>query len=123
FTGNVYPIAINGTYVGDGRVTQFSTQESPQVRDQLYNLSFQILKSGDASGINIPDLKYVNEFSSSTEYSRDKMDIYSYSRNVSLLYDKSYTGASNVITDVLNYTNPIPAVSQYFPSISGNLTS
>lgn len=123
FTGNVYPIAVNGTYIGDGRVTQFSTQESTQVRDQVYNLSFQILKSGNASGINIPDLKYVNEFSSSTEYSRDKMDIYSYSRNVSLLYDKSYTGASNVITNVLNYTNPIPSVSQYFPSISGNLTS
>lgn len=116
YTSGVMPIYCQSVFLGTGKITSLSFDAGTDVRDKIYNISFEILRSGDLSKVTgalytgITDsysfLPYLNSLSETYEYNQSNNLNTDFTRNISFDFEKGYfdriTGAHNLGVNILS---------------------
>ena len=115
-TGDYYPFVLNGVSLGSGKITSFSAEGGADVSNKFYNLSFQILKTGDLSFLtgqlfsgyvgNTAFFPFLNNLTESVQYSQENNRTVDFSRSLDLEFEKGFvnglSGSSGIAAQVLN---------------------
>lgn len=136
-TGNYIPFSINGLTVGTGRIKSLNFEPSTDVRDKKYNLTFEVLKTGNLynlTGSGYESLQlylsdfgpYFNSLSETYGLSQSNSDTINFTHDVNLDFDSQfsdffaarYSGASltaaNLFNSLSNIASFIPTDIDYF---------
>ncbi len=114
-TGDYFPVYLNGVSMGSGKVTSFSSQGGRDVSNKLYDVSFQVLSTGDLSGLTgqyysglsgmFSFLPYLNSLNETFEYSQEHNRTVSFIRSLDFNFERGFTdtlsGASGIKDTVL----------------------
>lgn len=105
------PITINGTFFGDGYVSNFSSQASgPDVQNKTYTATVVIRKEGNLNTINADGLgqvnmsnfQYIESFSESSTFNSGEGVKDSYSQNINLNFiSKTPTSQKSVAEGII----------------------
>ena len=115
-TGDYFAILVNGVDLGSGKVTSFSSEGGQDVSSRLFDVAFQILKTGDlgfmtgslftglAQSYSI--FPYLNNLSEKFEYSQENNKTINYSHSLDIDFERGLidrlSGVSGLKTSVLN---------------------
>lgn len=129
YSSGYMPIYAQGVLLGTGKITQLGFEGGTDVRNKLFTLDFQILKSGDLSNVTgslysgldsgFQFFPYLNSLTESYQYSQNNNLTTEISRNLNFELEKTYTsqlsGAHLLGTYILGtlanlgiYSPPVP---------------
>ena len=114
-TGDYFQIYANGVNLGSGKITSFSSEGGQDISNKLYNVGFQILKTGDLAFLtgqlfsgyagNTSFFPFLNSFTESFDYSQDHNRTVNFNRNLDINFERGFTntlsGANGIQTALL----------------------
>ena len=116
-TGETFSFSVNNVILGTGKITSFSAEGGQDISNKIYNVGFQILKSGDLSFMtgqlytgystavkNI--FPYLNNLTENVEFSQQNNKTVDFSRSLDIDLERGYNlsgfGVSGLQTAILN---------------------